>query len=73
MALPSFNQIGRLVADPELKFLPNGTAVADIRLVFSKSKYDQQAQKWVDDRVFWVDGTVWKEAAERIAEKGRKG
>src|SRR5690606_25726307 len=63
---------GRLGADPDLRFTQSGKAVANLRLAHSRRK--QVNGEWQDDGpTLWLDVTVWKCRAERIAEQARRG
>ena len=73
MALPTIAEVARVIADPELRYTQAGKAVASVRLAFNKPKYDQQAQKWIDDKTFFIKGTVWEDAAERASQQLAKG
>lgn len=68
MSLPTITGIARLIADPELRFGPSGTAICKMRLVFNSRKLNQQTQQWEDSDSFFVDGVLFKEAAEQAAE-----
>jgi single-strand DNA-binding protein len=70
--LPLVTVEGRAVADPELRFAPSGVAVCKMRLVASKRKQDENGQ-WVDDKVFWITATCFKDLAEHTAESVVKG
>lgn len=72
MALPTFTGIGRLTADPELRFSPSGVAVARIALAFNSRKR-QDDGTWVDDKVFFVRATAFRQLAENAAETLHKG
>lgn len=73
MPLPTISGIARLVADPELRFTPNGKAVASIRLAFNSRRLNQQTQQWEDGDTFWVRGSAWEHLAENVAETLQKG
>lgn len=64
---------GRLIDDPELRFTPSGKAVAKVRLAFNSRRKNPQTQEWEDGDVFYVDGTVWGQEAENIAESLSRG
>ncbi len=69
--LPNLFGTGRLTADPELRFIPSGDAVTKVRLAFnSRKKVDGE---WVDGDVLFIDGTVWRQAAENAAESLQRG
>lgn len=62
--------MGNLTRDPELRYIPSGTAVSDIGLAVNErvKKNDQ----WVDEPVF-VDVTLWGRTAEVANEYLSKG
>ena len=68
MGLPRINgEVGRLWADPELRFTPAGKAVASVPLVFKKSKKDADGV-WQDVGEMWVRGTAWDQLGENVVE-----
>jgi single-strand DNA-binding protein len=73
MSLPTLAGVGRLIDDPELRFTPSGAAVCKVRLAFNSRKKDQATGEWADGDVFFVDGTVWKDEAEHVAESLSRG
>lgn len=62
---------GNLVADPELKFTPNGAAVAEFRLAENHRR--KQGEQWVDDGTSFYRVTGWGKLAEAIAAELTKG
>ncbi len=70
--LPIMSGVARLTADPDLKFAPSGVAVARINLAFNSRKR-QDDGSWVDDKVFFVKATAFKQLAESAAETLTKG
>lgn len=73
MPLPTISGIARLVADPELRFTGNGTAVANLRLAFNNRRKDDRTGEWVDGDVLWINATAWQYLAENICESLTKG
>ena len=72
--MASYNRVvllGNLTRDVELKYLPSGTAVADIGLAVNDRRKNQ-AGEWVDDPTF-VDITLWGRTAEVASEYLGKG
>ena len=63
--------IGRLGQDPELKYMPNGDAVANFSIATSESWKDQRGQK--QERTEWHRCTAYRKVAEIIGEYLRKG
>ena len=49
--------IGRLTRDPELRYLPNGTPKAELRLATSREWKDRNGEQQKD--VCYIDITVW--------------
>lgn len=73
MSLPTISGTARLIDDPELRFTPGGKAVAKVRLAFNSRKKNQQTNEWEDDKVFFVNGTIWNQEAENVAESLSRG
>jgi single-strand DNA-binding protein len=72
--MASYNRVvllGNLTRDVELKYLPSGTAVADIGLAVNDRRKNQ-AGEWVDEPTF-VDITLWGRTAEVASEYLGKG
>lgn len=65
--------VGNLVADPELRWTPNGAAVANFTVASTPRTFDRQANQWVDGEALLLRCSVWKEAAENVAESLTKG
>lgn len=65
---------GRLTADPQLRFTPNGDAVASFTVAHSRRKYDKSTGQWVDDgETLFMPVTAWRLLAEGAADQLRKG
>lgn len=73
MALPTLTGTGRLTDAPELRFTPSGKAVCKVRLAFNSRRKNQQTQEWEDGDVFYIDGSVWGDEAEHVAESLDRG
>lgn len=73
MSIPTISDIAGIIAAPELRFTPSGKAVLSVRLAFNDSKYDEQQQKWVNSKTFYVDAQAWEQTAERLAETLAQG
>ena len=63
--------IGNLGQDPEVKYMPNGKAVANLSLATKESWKDQQGQK--QERTEWHRLTMYARQAEVAGEYLRKG
>ena len=65
---------GRLSADPELRFAKTGTAMCTISVPDQKRRKNPQTNEWEDQSATtWFRATVFKDAAEALAEHARKG
>lgn len=65
--------IGNLTNDPELRFTPSGSAVANFTIASTPRIFDRQANEWKDGETLFLRAAVWKEAAENVAESLTKG
>ncbi|WP_433178825.1 single-stranded DNA-binding protein [Actinoallomurus sp. CA-150999] len=65
--------VGNLVADPELRFTPNGQAVATFRVASTPRFRDQQSGEWKDGESLFLTCNVWRQAAENVAESLQRG
>lgn len=65
--------IGRLAADPELRFTPSGAAVANFTIATSTRLFDKTAGEWTDGPTSFHRCSAWRDLAEHIAESLHKG
>ena len=65
--------IGNLVQDPELRFTPSGSAVANFTIASTPKTFDRQKNEFVDGETLFLRAAVWREAAENVAESLTKG
>ena len=65
--------VGNLVDDPELRFTPSGAAVANFRIASTPRTFDRQSNEWKDGETLWLGCSVWRQAAENVAESLQKG
>lgn len=65
--------VGNIVADPELRYTPNGAAVANFRVASTPRRYDQQAGQFVDGEPLFLTCNVWRQPAENVANSLNKG
>jgi single-strand DNA-binding protein len=71
--MASFNRVilvGNLTRDPELRYIPSGTAVSEIGLAVNERI--KRNEQWVEETVF-VDVTLWGRTAEVANEYLSKG
>ena len=65
--------IGNLTADPELRFTPSGAAVANFTVASTPRTFDRQSNEWKDGDTLFLRCSIWREAAESVAESLTKG
>lgn len=63
--------IGNMGQDPEVRFIPNGTAVSTFSLATSERWTDKAGQK--QEKTEWHRCEVWGQQAEFIGEYAKKG
>lgn len=71
--MASLNRVilmGNLCADPELRYTPKGTAVANLRLAVNR-KYTVNGEK--RDEVLFIGAVAWAKTAEVVKEYLKKG
>ena len=72
--MASFNKvmlIGNLTRDPEIKYTPKGTAIADIGLAVNRTYSTDSGEK--REEVTFIDVTLWGRVAEIVGEYCKKG
>lgn len=72
--MPNFNKVmlmGNLTRDPELRYTPNGQAVADIGIAINRRRKGQDGER--RDETTFVTVTAWGRQAEIINEYFSKG
>jgi len=65
--------VGNLTDDPELRFTPSGAAVAKFRVASTPRFLDKQTNEWKDGDPLFLSCTVWRQAAENVAESLQRG
>ncbi|HUG92668.1 MAG TPA: single-stranded DNA-binding protein, partial [Planctomycetaceae bacterium] len=73
--MASYNRVillGNLTRDPQVRYTPSGTAVADIGLAVNRTWFDKQTNTRKEDVTF-VDVTLWGRTAEVAGEYLSKG
>ncbi|MBW1716527.1 MAG: single-stranded DNA-binding protein [Deltaproteobacteria bacterium] len=63
--------IGRLGADPEIRYTPSGVPVANFRIAVNEYWTDQSGQK--QERTHWFSCVAWKGLAETVERYLSKG
>lgn len=70
---PIITVVGNLTADPELRFTQSGVAVASFTIASTPRTFDRQSNEWKDGETLFLRASIWREAAENVAETLTKG
>ncbi len=69
----NITMVGNLTADPELRFLPDATAMVKFTVASTPRTLDRESGQWKDGEPLFLTCTAWRETAEHIAESLSKG
>ena len=64
---------GNLTGDPELRFAQSGAAVANFTIASTPRAFDKTSKEWKDGDTMFLNCSVWRQAAENVAESLTKG
>lgn len=70
---PYITIIGNLTGDPELRFTPSGAAVANFTVAQTPRTFDKNSNEWKDGETVFMRCSIWREAAENVAESLFRG
>jgi single-strand DNA-binding protein len=65
--------VGNLTADPELRFTPSGAAVASFTIASTPRQFDRNSNEWKDGDALFLRCSIWRQAAENVAESLQRG
>ncbi|MCW2595155.1 MAG: single-stranded DNA-binding protein [Jatrophihabitans sp.] len=65
--------VGNLTADPELRFTPSGAAVASFTIASTPRTFDRNSNEWKDGDALFLRCSIWRQAAENVAESLQRG
>lgn len=65
--------VGNLVADPELRFIPSGAAVANFRIASTPRSFNRETNQFEDGEALFLTCNCWRQMAENVAESLTKG
>ncbi|HEX5017547.1 MAG TPA: single-stranded DNA-binding protein [Actinomycetes bacterium] len=65
--------VGNLTDDPELRFTSSGAAVANFTVASTPRFFDKQTNEWKDGDALFLRCSIWRQAAENVAETLTKG
>ena len=75
MARSNINRVvltGNLTADPELRWLPSGTAVCELRIASNTSRRDAATSEWIE-KANYFDVVVWGGQGDTCARNLARG
>lgn len=70
---PIITVVGNLTADPELKYVSSGTAVASFTVASTPRTYNKTTNEWEDGEPMFIRCSVWRDYAENVTESLSKG
>jgi single-strand DNA-binding protein len=73
VSLPQVTIVGTVVADPELRFAPSGSAVTNFRVAANERRKDKTTGEWVDGSATFTTCNVWRQQAENVAQTFARG
>ncbi|WP_062305491.1 MULTISPECIES: single-stranded DNA-binding protein [Demequina] len=65
--------VGNITGDPELRFISSGAAVVNFTVASTPRTFDRQSNEWKDGDTLFMRCSLWREAAENVAESLTKG
>lgn len=65
--------VGTLTADPELRFVPSGAAVASFTIASNPRYFDKATQEYKEGEALFMRCSAWRDLAEHIAESLTRG
>ncbi len=70
---PVITVVGNLTADPDLKYLSTGVAVASFTVAVTPRTFNKQANQYEDGEAMFFRCSVWRDYAENVANSLSKG
>ena len=70
---PIITIVGSLGDDPSLRYTASGAAVCSFSVASTPRTLDKASNTWKDGETLWLSCSVWKQAAENVAESLQKG
>src|SRR4249919_436828 len=65
--------VGNLTADPKLRFTVSSAAVASFTIASTPRQFDKNTNEWVDGEAMFLRCSIWRQAAENVAESLQRG
>ena len=64
---------GNITRDPELRYTSGGVAVCNFRVASTRRIKDNNTGEWKDGDALFLRCTIWRQAAEHVAESLTRG
>ena len=65
--------VGNLTDNPELRFTSSGAGVANFSIASTPRTLDRQSGEWKDGDPLFLRCSIWRDAAEHVAESMTRG
>lgn len=65
--------VGTLITAPKLRYLTDGTPVANFRIACNDRRFDRDANAWIDRDTFYVSVSCWRRLAENVCASLHSG
>ena len=65
--------VGNLADDPELRYTPNGAAVANMRVAVNRRRFNRETNAWDEELDGFFNVNIWRDHAENVAESLKRG
>ncbi|MXZ07791.1 MAG: single-stranded DNA-binding protein, partial [Acidimicrobiia bacterium] len=65
--------VGNLTQDPEMRFTPNGVAMARLSIAVNRRSFNRETNQWEEGETSYFNATCWRQMAENVSESLRKG
>lgn len=73
MSLPTIQFTGNLTNDPELRYIPSGTAVTSVNIACTAKRRNPQTNEWEDAETTFLNLAAWRKLGENVANSLSKG
>ncbi|MCQ9367971.1 single-stranded DNA-binding protein [Brevibacterium sp. 91QC2O2] len=65
--------VGNLTTDPDLRFTPNGSAVANFTVASTPRTFDRRTNEFKDGETMFLRCAAWRDLGENVASSLAKG
>lgn len=65
--------VGTVITPTKLRYLTDGTPVANFRIACNDRRFDRESGEWIDRDTFYVTVSCWRRLAENVCVSLRSG